>query len=315
MSVRMDHTIHLEEAVLELLAYYQIFKHPLRASELLERIALTGVSAEELNQVLQELAEAKIIFEEKGYYFLEKVPQIVQNREEGEQRAKKLMKVARFSARFIYTFPFVRAVFISGSLSKGTVPKDSDIDYFIITKKHRLWIARTLIVLFKKVFLLNSKKYFCTNYFIDEETLEIPDQNIFTATEITTLIPLRGNGQYARFMKANDWVEEFYPNIPPNPFSGTRKGIGKNISEKLVEPVFFHSIAEKLDKYFMRKTYRHWQSVYPDGYSDDEFELAFRSRRGTSKNHDKNYQKRVLKAIKENKAKAMNRTKLMLADG
>src|SRR4029453_8923510 len=90
----------------------------------------------------------------------------------------------------IASFPYVRCVCISGSLSKKYFDDTTDIDFFVITKPGRLWVCRTFLILFKKLFLLNSKKYFCINYFIDSDNLEIPDQNIFTATELTTLIPM-----------------------------------------------------------------------------------------------------------------------------
>ena len=88
---------------------------------------------------------------------------------------------------------------ISGSLSKGYYDDDGDIDFFIITSPKRLWIARTFLILYKKIFLLNSRKYFCVNYFISSNALEIEEKNIFTATELTTLLPMFGNGSFHKF--------------------------------------------------------------------------------------------------------------------
>ena len=85
-------------------------------------------------------------------------------------KAKVLVK-AKAKARFISKFPFVAAVGVSGSLSKGYYDSDSDIDFFIITQHNRLWICRTLLMVYKKIFLLNSRKYFCPNYFISSEQL------------------------------------------------------------------------------------------------------------------------------------------------
>ena len=85
-------------------------------------------------------------------------------------------------------FPFVRGVFLSGSISKGFMSESDDIDYFIITAPGRLWLTRTLLILFKKIFLFNSFRNFCLNYFIDSENLYIPEHNRYTATEIVFLI-------------------------------------------------------------------------------------------------------------------------------
>ena len=57
---------------------------------------------------------------------------------------------AKWGASIIAAFPFVRAVGISGSLSKQYADENSDIDYFIITAANRLWIAKNLPAYFQK---------------------------------------------------------------------------------------------------------------------------------------------------------------------
>ena len=128
-----------------------------------------------------------------------------------ETLCPKLIKVSRKIAKF----PYVKGVCLSGALSKGFYDDDGDFDFFIITKPNRLWIARTILVLYKKIFLLNSKKYFCVNYFISTDKLEISEQNLFTATEIATLIPLYGTDTFKEFLEAkNPWAAPYFPNKP-----------------------------------------------------------------------------------------------------
>jgi predicted nucleotidyltransferase len=116
-------------------------------------------------------------------------------------------------AQLLIKFPYVRGIGISGSLSKNFADENSDIDLFIITKKNRLWIARTLMHLFKKLtFLVNKQHYYCMNYYIDEQQLEIVEKNIYTAIEVVTLIPLQGDGAFASFYSANAWTKDYLPN-------------------------------------------------------------------------------------------------------
>ncbi len=89
----------------------------------------------------------------------------------------------------------------------------SDLDFFIITAPNRLWIARTLLVLYKRVFLANSHKHFCVNYFIDEKHLEIEEKNLFTATELATVIPLYGSKQYENLQGVNSWLARILPQL------------------------------------------------------------------------------------------------------
>lgn len=307
-------TSPVELAVLKVLAYYHIFHHPLNAMDIAQRVEIEGLSTRDAENVLKDLLAAGVIAEYNGYYFLPDSDEIVKKRLAGEVRAKRLMRKARQMSGIIYAFPFVRGVLISGSLSKGVVPEDADIDYFILTKRNRLWIARTLLVLFKRLFLLGSKKHFCVNYFVDEDHLEIPDKNIFTATEVSTLIPLRGDQFCQKFADKNSWYQEFFPNVPFPKISSDKPGFAKRVSRSIIEPLFFHLMAEKFEKYFMKKTYARWMRMYGNGYSDKEFELAFRTHRGTSKNHNKNYQKRVLDAVEDNLSQALSHLKLETAD-
>ncbi len=89
--------------------------------------------------------------------------------------------------------------------------EDGDIDFFIITKADRLWICRTLLVLYKKVFLLNSRKYFCVNYFVDENNLKIKDKNMFTAIEVKHLLSVYNPELIGHFKEINNWTNEFIP--------------------------------------------------------------------------------------------------------
>ncbi len=138
----------------------------------------------------------------------------VHRRKKGNELAEKRLKTAKRVSGLISRFPFIRGILLSGSISKGFMEEDSDIDYFIITHPNRVWFSRLMLMLFKKLFFFNSKKIFCINYFVDSEKLEIEEKNIFTATEIVTLLPTYGKKIYDEFYEKNYWVKEFYPNYP-----------------------------------------------------------------------------------------------------
>ena len=151
------------------------------------------------------------IFLHDDFYSLHNNPLLAYRRKEGNLRAKKLIPRAYAIGRFLYRFPFVRAIAISGSLSKDFADEKADIDFFIITKANRLWIARTMMHLFKKLtFITGHQHYFCMNYYVDEEALLIQDQNIFTAIEIRTLLPVCGGRQHDNFFEVNNWACKFF---------------------------------------------------------------------------------------------------------
>jgi hypothetical protein len=154
----------------------------------------------------------------------------------------------------IMSFPFVESVNISGALSKNFIDDDGDIDFFIITAPNKLWIARTLLIAYKKIVLFNSKKYFCVNYFISTNHLEIDEQNKFTATELVTLIPVYGEKAYTNFVTKNKWVETIFPNKPMESqprFKDFKKPLVSNFFEQIFNiPV----IGESFESFFKNLT-------------------------------------------------------------
>jgi len=169
--------------------------------------------------------------------------------------------------------------------------RNGDIDYFIITEPGRLWIARTFLVLFKKIFLLNSKKYFCVNYFIDTKQLSIPDRNLFVATEINFIRPMNNSALYKSFMEANRWVELFYPNSTarvPEKISQERNSWMKRAAEKALGG----NVGEWMDEKFLRMTLKRWKKKFPY-IAEQDFEVDFRSRKHVSKHHPQGFQRKV----------------------
>ncbi|MCF8369657.1 MAG: hypothetical protein K9G76_11510 [Bacteroidales bacterium] len=216
----------------------------------------------------------------------------------GNKRAVEWMKKARRFSSIISFFPYVRGISLSGSLSKGYIGDDPDIDYFIITKPKRLWLTRTLLVAFKKIFLINSHRYFCINYFIDAENMEIEEKNIFTATEIATLKPIYGGKTKINFYKQNSWVGKYYPNYINHEELENLNGRIKPLT-RATEFILNNKFGDWLDGYFMRFTIKHWSKKYSSNFSDEEFDLVFKSEKYVSKHHPRNFQNKVLHEFRE----------------
>lgn len=215
-----------------------------------------------------------LVSQYRGYYALNAdCNRLVDTRKEKEERAKQHWKIATLMASVIERFPFVRAVFVSGELSKGVASEQGDVDFVIITANNRLWICRTLLILFKKIVLFNSKKYFCLNHFISERNLVVNEQNIYTALELGTLKPLHNQQLFYAYIDANPWLFSFLPNYrPPN---GATKRRHSRI-QHLLELIFFEPYASKLDAWLLTFWIKIWKKRYPS-LSDEKRAAIFRS--------------------------------------
>ena len=170
--------------------------------------------------------------------------------------AKELLVKAAKISKFLFKFPYVRGIGISGSLSKNVADEKADIDYFIITQANRLWISRTIMHLFKKLtFITGHQHWYCMNYHVDELGLQIEEKNIFTATELVTLLPMYGNGTMEKFLLSNDWAKIYFPNYI---LKDTNPDIPHSRIKSWVEALFNGSFGQKLDNYLMGLTARRW---------------------------------------------------------
>lgn len=281
--------------IIRSLAYFHVFSYPLNGVEI--GYCVPGGFNNQLELELKRLVKAKVLFEKKGLFLLEKCEEWVDKRIRGNKLAAKKMKSAGKISRFIAWFPFVRGVMISGTLSKGVMTPDADIDFFIITAPGRLWVARTSLVFFKKLFLLNSHKFFCVNYFVDTDSLEIEDKNLFTASEVAFLLPMVNREVYQKFTEVNQWAKIDYPGFPfreaamIQPFRRSWVAI-------VMEWFLAGKLGEKLDDKLLKLTFNRWKKKFSN-LQDDTFEVAMRSLKHVSKHHPGAYQQVVLKKNQE----------------
>lgn len=275
------------------LAYFSRFQTPLTKQEIFYHLP-EKVSQNELDERLQYLCDLKILSMQSGYYFLSKDynPEWISNKIEGHKNANKVLAKAKLYSGIIRLFPFVRGIYLSGSLSKDYFDKNSDVDYFIITKPGRLWLCRSLLIAFKKIFLLNSRKYFCVNYFIDSDHLLVPDQNVFVATEILHLVPAWNLSLLQSFHDSNKWVHKYLPQLEGKKNTLIKSNKQSTI-QKAGEFLFSGFIGEKLDNLFFKMTLNRWKNKFPH-FTESDFDLHLRTRKNVSKHHPRGYQQIVL---------------------
>lgn len=306
------HLSHLTKHIMRTVLYYDIFSYPLKQDEIYTFLGSNSINKRQLQHALDELVANDILHFQNGFYFLGQNPGVTINRQKANAKARKMMPVARRMSRLISWFPFVRAVGLSGSISKNCMDRQSDIDFFVMTDPGRLWLARTLLMLFKKVFLLNSRKYFCLNYFISTDNLHIKDHNLFTATELVTMIPTYGQQHFRKFYAANKWVREYLPNSTNHNPEKVRQDSSLGV-KWLLELLLKGKAGSSLDKYCMKLTTHIWRKKFT-AMDKEEFDLALRSRRDVSKHHPQNFQKKVLLRLEEKKKAFEEKTGLSLTD-
>lgn len=212
---------HDADAIIRTLVYADIFKYALTEAQLWRFFIGPPTSFTRFRKALRYLLKSKKIQRRDNYYFLPKKTAYVNTRRVRRRVAQQKMQLAQKVANWIGFFPGVNYVGVSGALAMENAPKEDDIDLFIISAPHSLWITRLWSVFVVAILGLRriprSQKVtntVCLNMFIDAAQLSLPtlEQDLYSAHEIVQLRSvINKGGTYEQFLAANNWVKNYLP--------------------------------------------------------------------------------------------------------
>lgn len=290
--------MNLQFLIIRRLLYFDIFKHPLKLSELLHFLP-SKIKQEDIEEALKSMVSEELVeINEEEFINVDDDLTKNESRKKYNKNAELVMDTARKRGKFISKFPFIEGVFISGSLSKGVMQEDGDIDFFMITLPKRLWLSRAFLVFYKRIFLFNSRKEFCINYFKTTNSLEIEDQNLFTAIELGTILPVVGEEVFENLIQKNIWIEEYVSGFinKNQSFDKVRK---PSLLTKVIEWIFDAKLGDTLDEYILNYTVKRNRRKYHKLADKKQFDQMFRSNQETAKVHPNDHQHKVLTLLEE----------------
>src|SRR5438445_6664714 len=206
----------LERAIVQAVAYADVFDYPLTADEV--HRYLIGVPAGR-GSVRAALGTARLIpdvLSRTGRYFtLAGREMTVETRRARASTAAGYWRRAVRYGHLIGNLPFVRMVAVTGALAMDNVA-DGDIDYLVITEPGRLWLCRAIVVGLVRTAALRGVAL-CPHSFLSERALALDERNLFTAHEVAQMVPLTGIQTYQRMRTLNRWTDTYLPNAGGHP--------------------------------------------------------------------------------------------------
>jgi predicted nucleotidyltransferase len=167
---------------------------------------------------------------------------------------EKYFNRAKKVAFWLQFIPYLRAVFLTGSVARGEATKKSDIDFFIVTYAGRIWTCRALVTIF--IQCLGIRRYgdkiagrICLNRYQTEDNLEIRPHNAYHKKDYSQIIPLVDNNIYNKYKMANKWIKQFKNQKSKVEMTNQKYQIIQKISETILNNSFGNLIEKKLKKY------------------------------------------------------------------
>lgn len=208
----------VETAVLRTVAYVDVFDYPPTAAQIHRYLEGVAASRADIDAVLANgrLIPHKLIRRD-DYFMLPHRAALAAVRRQREAVSRRLWPKAQRYGRFMARLPFVRMVAVTGSLTMNNAQEEADIDYLVVTANGRLWLCRAFIVVLVRL-ARRAGVELCPNYILAENALEFTGRDLYTAHEVTQMVPLFGLDVYQRIRALNDWTAVFLPNAagPPD---------------------------------------------------------------------------------------------------
>ena len=172
----------------------------------------------EIVEALESEGLKNKIEEFRGFYFLKGRKDLVDRRIQCDKNSAVKFEIAERAAWWIRFVPYVRMIAVTGTLAMKNCEKNSDIDFFVVLKKGRIFTGRLLVTVMihltgKRRYGKNIKNRICLNYIITTGSLGIKRQDLFAANEYCFISPILGHSIFQKFCGTNlDWIKIFKPN-------------------------------------------------------------------------------------------------------
>lgn len=239
----------LEKQILATISYYSIFDYPLTSIEVFSYLIKSKESGDDkysLGDVLEALEKSEMLKAKLdvrfGFYFLKGREEIVARRLERKKIADRKWKKAKKIFWLMQITPFLKGIFISGSLALGNSRKDSDIDLIIVAKKGRIWTVRTFVTILTSLLFAKrhgnvTKDMICLNHYVTDGSLKIPFESLYNAQSYIHLVNLYRHTKdfelFRKFQNENNWIGNYVENYKSSEL-GSARSIRRNTFFSLV---------------------------------------------------------------------------------
>lgn len=213
----------LEKSILITINYFDVIGYAPTNFEVWKYIVKCKVGLNDVITSLDELIRKGELEMKNGFYFLPGKSHLVDLRQVKHDVSEKFWDRAILAAKILNWLPFIKMIAVANSLAFFNCDKKSDIDFFIITEKRKIWTTRAFSALLLHVLGLRRHgkkiaKRICLSFYISEEKMNLqytvkPENELFMAFWIAGQAPIINHKKtFEKYKEENAWVKEYLPN-------------------------------------------------------------------------------------------------------
>ena len=242
----------LKKSILSTIVFFDMFDYPLTKEEIWKFLYFPQQDYS-LDDVKKFLDHGNINHKE-DFYFLSNREEIINTRKKREKESLNKYKKTKRVVKVFGLIPFVQVVAIGNFMPQKNTRSKSDLDFFIVTKKNRIWLTRFITILLSYLFggrptPKNQKNKICLTFYTSEDNLNFQNialhkNDIYFHYWLASLVVLYNKNQTCeKFIKENEWLKKYLPNVFKNiAFTNTKTASKKQC--RLVSR--FEKLAKKI---------------------------------------------------------------------
>lgn len=259
----------LEKSILATLSYYDIFDYPLTGFEVYRYLIRPGspdAGAFRAGDVFEALDTSeelcKNIGRHCGFYFLAGRERTVEKRLWRKKLSDQKWKKLRPIFGLLTLVPFVRGIFVSGSLAMENSKDDSDVDIIVVARYGRIWTVRTLMTMLTSLLGVRrhgarTKDRICLNHYITDQSLRIPFESLYNAESYAHLLNVYQEDEavFRQWQEENRWLDSYLVNHQGSELGSVRarkKRRSLVVVGRLFEYALRGRIGDELENFFSR---------------------------------------------------------------
>jgi len=290
--------MQLQNSILKTIVYFDLFDFPLTAEEIKDYLYQykNPLHIKEVKGTLEQMIEAGLIENIKGYYVLNERGQIIETRKNRKFIAEKLWNRTKLYGQYMRAVPFVEMIAVCNNLAYDNVNEQSDIDLLIVIKPGRMWLARLIITLILQFYGVRrhgnkTASRFCLSFFVTTNKLNMGELQInpedpYLAYWTTLVSPIYGQSVYETFKAENQpWLDnyglKFNTDTQKHAYVDSTNHV-KKFYEWLLGGHIGNAIESLLKKTFKKKTIARAKQLGPEAnilISDDILKFHNHDRR------------------------------------
>lgn len=222
MAGKFEDLTELEEAILKIVVFFDMFSYPLTAYEIWRYLSVEAKFAE-TETAAKFLLTRSYLGGSQGFYYLPGQDTLVTVRKQRYHYTNRKLKIARRAVRLFRLLPTVEFVALSNLIGRHNLRDGSDIDLFIISKENRIWITRFFCAGLMKLLRQRptpqkKRDKICLSFYVDSGHLDLSPMadgadDYYFHFWLAGLYPLYDAGAYHhQLMQANAWLKKYLPN-------------------------------------------------------------------------------------------------------